>query len=164
MFRITDIAEQLGRRFPPFSERRLHNRARAAWEAARKGNKVPRIGDLDWQRMEKISEHAFLLTLRDSMSPLVVRAGDVIAEEAGLTSLPVCLDDVPKSSLLGQFGLRWQEPVLKSEPMTSEYEFITEYGYQISCRGVLLPLSTDGETIDQVCGVINWKSQQATRP
>lgn len=144
----------------PISERRLHNRARALWQAARRGQEFPCLEELDHLQINDISEHGFILQLRKNDAPLIVQAGEILLEEARLEATPVSLAVISDISLLGQFGSRWPQVVLAREPMTAEYEFTTEQGYKIYCRGILLPLAADGETIDQIYGVVNWKSKK----
>lgn len=142
------------------SERRLHNRAKFLWQAACHGQRLPKPDAFDVRQMGEISEHSFLLELRTKEAPLVVRAGDVLCEEAKLDSVPISLAVIPTTSLLWQFGSRWMQALQARQPLTSEYEFTTEERYKVSCRGILLPMATDGDNIDYIYGVVNWKSQR----
>lgn len=142
------------------SERRLHNRAKAVWQAMRRGHEFPKLAAFDLCRMNEISEHGFLLELRENETPRVVYAGEILCAEAMLDTIPVSLAVISNKSLLSQFGSRWMDVVHSREPMTSEYEFTTDEGYKVSCRGILLPLATDGENIDHIYGVVNWKSKK----
>ena len=142
------------------SERRLHNRAKAVWYAARRQRAFPTPDDLDLQQMHGIFEHGFLLEIRPKEAPLVTYAGAILCEEADVDSVPISLAVVSKRSLLGQFAHRWKQVIESREPMTSEYEFTTEERYKVSCRGILLPLAQDGEAIDHIFGVVNWKSKK----
>lgn len=144
----------------PSSERRLHNRAKAVWHATRRGRAFPTPDDFGAQQIDEVLEHGFLLEIRPKEAPLVGYAGAILCEEAELDSVPISLAMVSKSSLLGQFGWRWEQVVEACEPMTSEYEFTTEAGYKVSCRGILLPLARDGKCLDHIFGVVNWKSKK----
>jgi hypothetical protein len=42
-------------------------------------------------------------------------------------------------------------------PVGFEADFVNERGHEISYRGILMPFSSDGQDIDYVYGVINWK-------
>jgi hypothetical protein len=42
-------------------------------------------------------------------------------------------------------------------PIGFEAEFVNQRGTSILYRGILLPFSSNDETIDFICGVINWK-------
>ena len=158
MFNLTAIlrARGAGSR----GERRIHNQARALWESVRNGHDVPLLSSFSIAKANAISAHGFLLDVTFKGNPLVLIAGDVLWEEAGLAPVPTSLAKISARSLLGQFADRWREAVLTREPMTSEYEFTTPEMYKVLCRGVLLPLSTDGSTIDHVYGVVSWKSKK----
>ena len=153
LFRGTSLRSQWG------TERRLNRRALLYWRSiGRKGDLVA-VDQFDPHALEDCSSHGFMLDLRDAAGPLICHVGPVLHEEADVKGLPVALADVSQRSLLGQFGRRWEEVLSQQQPVTAEYEFSTA-SYQIFCRGVLLPLSSDGQTIDHVYGVISWKSER----
>src|SRR3546814_14136375 len=60
----------------------------------------------------------------------------------------------------------WSSDVCSSDlltlrtPVMAEYDFVTNGGYHVLCRGALLPLSSDGVMLDHVYGVISWKSEK----
>lgn len=141
------------------AERRLNRRALLYWRSIRRAGDLVAVDKFDPQALEDCSSHGFMLDLRDTAAPLVCHVGPVLHEEADITQLPVALADVSPQSLLGQFGRRWEEVLSRQQPVTAEYDFSTER-YHIFCRGVLLPLSSGGQVIDHVYGVISWKSEK----
>jgi hypothetical protein len=153
LFRRPGLRSQWG------AERRLNRRALLYWRSVGGGKGLVAVDRFDPQALEDCSSHGFMLDLRDLAAPLVCHVGPVLLEEADITHLPVALADVPPRSLVGQFGRRWEEVLSQQQPVTAEYEFTTA-SYRIFCRGVLLPLSSDGQTIDHVYGVISWKSEK----
>lgn len=162
MFKLFEAGQRVFSSFGALPERRLHNQARAIWSSSRRGNAIPALSDFDFRRIDAISEHGFLLEISQTGAPLVTQAGDIICEEAGQLAIPVSLEAIPERSLLWQFASRWEDAVRISEPVNSEYEFVTEFDFLILCRGVLLPLSTDGRSVDHVYGVITWTSRKVT--
>ncbi|MBK5265647.1 MAG: hypothetical protein JJE34_10515 [Alphaproteobacteria bacterium] len=140
-------------------ERRLNRRALLYWQSIKHDGELVAVDRFDPQALEDCSAHGFMLDLRQVHAPIVCHVGPVLLEEADLTELPVSLADVSQRSLLGQFARRWKDVLSGQQPVTAEYDFVTE-SYQILCRGVLLPLSSDGQTIDHVYGVISWKSEK----
>ena len=42
-------------------------------------------------------------------------------------------------------------------PVGFEAEFVNQRSRSICYRGILMPFSSDGDTIDFIYGVINWK-------
>lgn len=140
-------------------ERRLNRRALLYWQSIKQDGELVVVDAFDPQSLEDYSAHGFMLDLRQTQTPIVCHVGPVLLEEADLTTLPVDLTAVSQRSLLGQFAGRWPEVMSQQQPVTAEYDFATER-YQILCRGVLLPLSSDGQVIDHVYGVISWKSEK----
>lgn len=143
------------------AERRLNRRALLYWQSIGRAGDLVAVDKFDPQALEDYSSHGFMLDLRDAAGPLICHVGPVLHEEADVKELPVALTDVLPRSLLGQFGRRWEEVLSQQQPVTAEYDFTTDR-YHIFCRGVLLPLSADGQTIDHVYGVISWKSEKRT--
>ena len=141
-------------------ERRLHRRAMLYWEGLKREHELPLLETFNFFELEDRAGHGFLLDLRDTAEPVVIQAGDVLRDEGDLADVPVKLDDVPSTSLVGQFGRQWKLVLSQREPAVSEYDFVTAAGYHVYCRGVLLPLSSDGSAIDHVYGVISWKSEK----
>jgi hypothetical protein len=141
------------------AERRLNRRALLYWRSIGREGDLVAVNKFDPQALEDCSSHGFMLDLRDVAAPLICHVGPVLQEEADITHLPITLADVPPRSLVGQFGRRWEEVLSQQQPVTAEYDFTTDR-YHIFCRGVLLPLSSDGLTIDHVYGVISWKSEK----
>lgn len=156
---IRKIAQAV-KRLAGRTERRLHLRALSHWHAARGGREFPVCDEFDFLRLEDHATHGFLIDLSDASQPMVIHVGAVLREEAELGEVPVRLDDIAPPTLLGQFGRRWEEVRSARQPVMSEYDFVTEAAYQVRCRGVLLPLSSDGTSIDRVHGIITWKSEK----
>lgn len=141
-------------------ERRLHRRAMIYWDGLKRGRELPLLEEFNFFELEDREGHGFLLDLRDAGEPLVAQVGAVLRDEGELADVPMKLDDVPPASLLGQFGRRWKQVLSERKPAVSEYDFVTAAGYHVYCRGVLLPLTSDGSAIDHVYGVISWKSEK----
>lgn len=140
-------------------ERRLNRRALLYWNSLGREGELVAVGKFDPDALEDCSSHGFMLDLGDADAPIVRHVGPVLHEEADIAALPVALADVSERSLLGQFGRRWKDVLSRQQPVTAEYDFTTD-SYRILCRGVLLPLSSDGRGIDHVYGVISWKSEK----
>ena len=140
-------------------ERRLHRRAADYWESLAASGLPVRLDRFDGPGLESDASHCFLLDLADG-EPRLAHVGPVLTDEAGLTQIPVPLAEVAEGSLLAQFAGRYCEVLETGAPVTAEYDFVTPAGYCVSCRGALLPLSSDGERIDHVFGAVSWKSEK----
>jgi hypothetical protein len=66
--------------------------------------------------------------------------------------------DVPSRSLLSRLTDHYLQIIANRAPIGFEAEFANQREKTICYRGILMPFSSDGETIDFIYGVINWKS------
>ena len=65
--------------------------------------------------------------------------------------------DVPARSLLSRLTDHHLQIIANRAPIGFEAEFVSQRGHNTLYRGILMPLSSDGEAIDFIYGVINWK-------
>ena len=66
--------------------------------------------------------------------------------------------DVPSRSLLSRLTDHYMQIIANRAPVGFEAEFVNQRSVNICYRGILMPFSSDGETIDFIYGVINWKA------
>ncbi len=64
---------------------------------------------------------------------------------------------MPPRSLLSRITDHYMQILANQAPIGFEAEFVNQRGSAILYRGILLPYSSDDETIDFIFGVINWK-------
>jgi hypothetical protein len=64
---------------------------------------------------------------------------------------------VPSRSLLSRLTDHYLQIIANRAPIGFEAEFVNQRGHAICYRGILMPFSSDGDTIDFIYGVINWK-------
>ena len=67
------------------------------------------------------------------------------------------ISEVPSRSLLSRLTDHYMQIIANRAPVGFEAEFDNPAGENICYRGILMPFSSDGETIDFIYGVINWK-------
>jgi hypothetical protein len=67
------------------------------------------------------------------------------------------ISDVPSRSLLSRLTDHYMQIIANRAPVGFEAEFENQRGASICYRGILMPFSSDGDTIDFIYGVINWK-------
>ena len=67
------------------------------------------------------------------------------------------ISEVPSRSLLSRLTDHYLQIIANCAPIGFEAEFVSDKGLNTMYRGILMPLSSDGETIDFIYGVINWK-------
>lgn|GEM_PF-5408352 len=80
-----------------------------------------------------------------------------LREECNLSSDVQTVDDVPSRSLISRLTDHYLQIIANKAPIGFEAEFINHRGNNTLYRGILMPFSTDDDTIDFIYGVINWK-------
>jgi len=139
-------------------ERRMHVRAYNYW-AKLLGNRVfPSIEDLDPENIEDFGPNSVLLDFTSGIeNPAIPFIGKALRDECNLDDAVAYLDEVPGRSLLSRITDHYMQILANQAPIGFEAEYINDRGSTIMYRGILLPFSTDDDSIDFVYGVINWK-------
>ena len=150
-------------------ERRMHVRAYNYWVSLLDGRDYPSIEDLEPGEVEDFAANSVLLDFtagRDN--PATPYIGTAIREECGIGDGVRTIDDVPGRSLLSRLTDHYMQIIAHRAPVGFEAEFDNQRSESICYRGILMPFSSDGETIDFIYGVINWKrsdsGQSAAEP
>ncbi len=162
--------DEVSREAPPSpvgqDERRMQVRAYNFWAAMLDGRNFPSIEDLDPQNLPDFGPFSVLLDFTNGIdNPAVQFLGDKLAEECGDGQIIRHLADVPARSLLSRITDHYMQILANQAPIGFEAEFVNQRESTILYRGILLPFSSDDETIDFIYGVINWKEladQRAT--
>jgi hypothetical protein len=156
-----DVAAAIGT-----DERRMHVRAYNYWVSLLEGRDFPSIDDLQSSDVEDFAAHSVLLDFtcgRDN--PAVPYIGADIRDECGLTDDTRTISDVPPRSLLSRLTDHYMQIIANRAPIGFEAEFVNQREENICYRGILMPFSSDGEAIDFIYGVINWKTvEEASLP
>jgi hypothetical protein len=142
------------------AERRLHVRAYEQWRrvALLRGRTFPSVDDWECPELAEFEARSVLIDYRGGVDdPRVVRIGQTLAEESGADGSIASVRDVPRGSLLSRLTDHYLEIIGTRAPIGFEAEFVNHQGLPTLYRGILMPLSANGETIDHVLGVINWK-------
>jgi hypothetical protein len=150
---VNDVAAQIGT-----DERRMHVRAYNYWVSLLDGRDFPSIEDLEPTEVEDFASNSVLLDFtcgRDNPALPYVGAG--IREECALDDDMRTIADVPSRSLLSRLTDHYMQIIANRAPVGFEAEFENPRGESICYRGILMPFSSDGDTIDFIYGVINWK-------
>ena len=139
-------------------ERRLHVRAYNHWVSLLDGRDFPSIEDLEPGDVEDFAANSVLLDFtcgRDN--PAIPYVGTSIRDECALDDDVRTIGDVPSRSLLSRLTDHYMQIIANRAPVGFEAEFENPAGDTICYRGILMPFSSDGESIDFIYGVINWK-------
>jgi hypothetical protein len=140
-------------------ERRMHVRAYNYWVSLLEGRPYPSIEDLDPANIEDFGPHSVLLDFSgDPEDPQIVFLGKALRIECGLETSDIGrISQVPSRSLLSRLTDHYLQIIANCAPIGFEAEFVSQRGFNTLYRGILMPLSSNGEAIDFIYGVINWK-------
>ena len=139
-------------------ERRMHVRAYNYWCSLLEGRDYPSIEDLEPDSIQDFGPHSVLLDFTEgSDDPATPYIGTAIREECGIGDDIKTISDVPGRSLLSRLTDHYLQIIANRAPVGFEAEFVNQRGRSIGYRGILMPFSSDGDMIDFIYGVINWK-------
>ncbi|MEO0872515.1 MAG: hypothetical protein AAFY19_11265, partial [Pseudomonadota bacterium] len=139
-------------------ERRMQVRAYNHWASLLGERTYPSIEDLEPEDLTDFGPYSVLLDFSTGMEdPIVQFLGAKLGEECGAPLAIERLSDVPPRSLLSRITDHYMQIMANQSPIGFEAEFVNQRGASILYRGILLPYSSDDDSIDFIYGVINWK-------
>ncbi|GEN99519.1 hypothetical protein NSE01_13520 [Novosphingobium sediminis] len=145
---------------PPIGqdERRMQVRAYNFWASLLDQGQFPPVQSLLDGQMPDFADHSVLLHFDNGIEdPAIPFLGQVLADECEAGGPLRRLSDIPGRSLLSRITDHYLQIIANQAPIGFEAEFVNQRGRTILYRGILLPFSTDNDTIDYLYGVINWK-------
>jgi len=139
-------------------ERRMHVRAYNFWAGLLGERQFPSVEDLSPESDSDFGPNSVLLDFTSGVeNPMIQFLGRSLREECEIDASITAVADVPARSLLSRITDHYLQIIANQAPIGFEAEFVNQRGATIMYRGILLPFSTDDETIDFIYGVINWK-------
>ena len=148
-----DVTDAIGA-----DERRMHVRAYNYWVSLLDGRDYPSIEDLEPGSIGDFAPNSVLLDFTAGHAdPATPYVGTAIRDECGLPDDIKQIAQVPSRSLLSRLTDHYMQIIANRAPIGFEAEFVNQRGHSICYRGILMPFSSDGDTIDFIYGVINWK-------
>ncbi len=146
-----------------FDERRMHVRAYNYWASLLGDRRFPSIEDLNPEEIEDFGSHSVLLDFTAGLeNPAIAFLGAALRAECGLEGGFDRISDVPPRTLLSRLTDHYLQILANEAPIGFEAEFTNQRGADILYRGILMPFSSDDDTIDFIYGVINWKEVAAS--
>jgi hypothetical protein len=143
----------------------MHVRAYNYWVSVLNGRDFPSIEDLEPGEVEDFAANSLLLDFTCGQdNPGIPYIGGAIREECGLDESMTTISAVPSRSLLSRLTDHYLQIIANRAPIGFEAEFVNQREENICYRGILMPFSSDGDTIDFIYGVINWKQVDAAAP
>ena len=139
-------------------ERRMQVRAYNHWSSLLGSEKLPHIEDLEPEFLGDFGPYSVLLDFSTgSTTPTIQFIGKELRKECRLDDAIETLKEIPRNSLLSKIAENYLQVVSAQAPVSFEAESANGRGKTVAYRGILLPYSSDFDTIDFVYAVINWK-------
>jgi hypothetical protein len=139
-------------------ERRMHVRAYNYWVSLLRGRAYPSIEDLDPANITDFGPHSVLLDFSNGVEdPSIPWLGKLLRDECALDHSVTHIAQVPSRSLLSRLTDHYLQIIANRAPIGFEAEFVNTRGHNTMYRGILMPFSSDEDSIDYIYGVINWK-------
>ena len=140
-------------------ERRMQVRAYNHWASLLGDRSLPPVEELEPALLADFGPHSVLLDFTAGVeNPAIADLGERLAEECtGGDRTIRSLADIPGRSLLSRITDHYMQILANKAPIGFEAEFVNRLGATILYRGILLPFSSDDDTIDFIYGVINWR-------
>lgn len=150
---VNDVMFDLGG-----DERRMHVRAYNHWVSLLQDRPYPSIANLQPETIADFGPHSVLLDFSHGMGdPRIAYLGRALREECGLDGPIATIADVPSRSLLSRLTDHYLQIIANRAPIGFEAEFVSSRGRTTLYRGILMPFSSSGDSINFIYGVINWK-------
>lgn len=138
-------------------ERRMQVRAYNYWASLLADRAYPSVEDLDLDGAD-FGSHSVLLDFTAGVeNPGLAFLGDRLRAESQIDEDVHYISQIPGRSLLSRLTDHYLQIIANRAPIGFEAEFESDRGTTIMYRGILLPFSSDDDTIDFIMGVINWK-------
>jgi hypothetical protein len=139
-------------------ERRLHMRAHRYWLSLPHAGAAPLWQDFDPLRIDDRCTQSFMLRLSaDGRAARARLIGQALRDEGGVAEDEIDVADAPEGSLLVRLSTHLPELLMRAVPLSVEAPFRTQDGRPGHYRGMLMPFTSCGRTIDIAFGVVSWR-------
>ncbi len=139
-------------------ERRMHVRAYNYWVSLLGGRAYPSVEELEPDNLNDFAANSVLLDFTGGFDqPTLTYLGSAIRDECDLPAELISASEIPSRSLLSRLTDHYLQIIANRAPIGFEAEFVNHRGNNTMYRGILMPFSSDDDTIDFIYGVINWK-------
>lgn len=147
---------------PSGDERRMQVRAYNYWASLLAGRDFPSIEDLEPSSIADFARSSVLLDFTAGpANPTTAYVGEAVRRECDLDPEVESMAEVPAGSLLARLADYYEQIIDSRAPVGVEADVVNQRGHTRCYRGILMPFSSDGDTIDFVYGVFNWTGSDA---
>lgn len=140
----------------PQTEQRLTFRLLSYWNRIRGDRSMPSLGDVNIQEILELWHFSFTIDVREPVHKFHyfgANLTDIFHEDYTGRALQEAMnDDVMVNNTIGFYhrAMASREPVMEAASFYSE-------GEEVRYRSIIVPLSSDGQTVDFLVGTTNYK-------
>lgn len=147
------------------AEQRLIIRFHEVWQRAAGGKAMPSLKDFSGDELEPFKPFSVVIDLQEGYDSSVIRhVGSAIARLMGEDFKGRTPGAVPRRTILSRITDHFYEVLANGAPVGFEANFTDDKGKDVPYRGILTPLSDDGETINFILAAINWAGAPPWNP
>jgi len=123
---------------------------------------MPALRDFDAEGLIPFRDTSFLVGFEeeDYLQPVYRFVGENIQSMTGEIPKNSPVRGTAPGSVLDRIADHYLEAVAHKAPVGFDAEFERDDGSEVFYRGILLPLSEDGESVDLLMGVLSWKVEE----
>lgn len=139
------------------SEQRMTFRLLSYWNRVRGSKSMPSLSDINIQEIPEVYHFTFTIALgadesEHSFQYFGPELASVFGQDYTGYTLQEALNDVIVNNTIGFYD----KVMAEGKPHSESSEFFSE-GREVRYRSIILPLSSNGETIDFLIGTTNYK-------
>jgi hypothetical protein len=125
----------------------------AYWRSKRHGSTLPARRDIDPWEMRNFLSHVFLVTVTQNPMRFWFRlVGGDVEQEYGEELTNRYLDEIDLDRVRHDVFEDYETAVREARPVYARCNYLKDDGKHLHYERVLLPLSSDGETVDMLLG------------
>ena len=129
------------------------------WFGLSDGQTIPPLKSLTPNDIAPYKNNMVLIDLRDPEDePTLQVIGQLLTADVGQDLTQHGISDIPRRTLLSRITDHYMEVLGNRSPISFDAEFKNKAREKILYRGILLPFSDDGESINFILGAIRWIS------
>ncbi len=139
------------------ADRRLPLRTLARWRGGCRGRQFPRLEDFHPQTIDFMRDCSFVLDVGESLNaPLISYSGQLIDLVCGGRMEGTISTSHAGHTIFFHIADHHLEVISNRTPIGVEGEYTTQDGVMRRYRGILAPVSENGEDIDHIVGAVSW--------
>ncbi|MBL4800837.1 MAG: hypothetical protein JKY45_03015, partial [Emcibacter sp.] len=125
---------------------------------------IPSLTSLNPDDIAPYKNNMVLIDLRDTKDePTLQVIGQLLSQDLDMDLSLKGISEIPRRTLLSRITDHYMEVLANKSPISFDAEFLNKEHKKIFYRGILLPFSDDGQSINFILGAIRWISEEEAK-